>query len=187
MKCISLLSVELEHMFDNLQNWLCPPCIEDWFHFNLIEDDDDFAYICHNVISNIIKTTDLIYNPFDSNASNFINCSEFDPDLNFFCKQNLFSGHCCSYFLGETLNEKKSNVLVAEILNFSLFVTLISIAWKRTSKTLLTILIHCILIFKSLVLQRHGLMISHVNFMIWKLWNLKTTSTQQNWRWCSHL
>ena len=128
MKCISLLSVELEHMFDNLQNWLCPPCIEDWFPFNLIEDDDDFAYICHNVISNIIKTTDLIYNPFDSNASNFINCSEFDPDLNFFCEQNLFSGHCCSYFLGETLNEKKSNVLVAEILNFSLFVTLISIA-----------------------------------------------------------
>ena len=106
MKCISLLSVELEHMFDNLQNWLCPPCIEDLFPFNHIEDDDEFAYLCHNGISNIIKISDLIYNPFDSNASNSINCSEFDPDLNFFCEQNLFSGHCCPYFLEETFNEQ---------------------------------------------------------------------------------
>ena len=106
MKCISLLPVELEHKFDNLQNWLCPPCIEYLFPFNRIEDDDEFAYLCHNGISNIIQTSDLIYNPFDSNASNFINCSEFDPYWNFFCEQNLFSGHCCSYFLEETLNEQ---------------------------------------------------------------------------------
>ena len=90
MKCISLLSVELEHMFDNLQNWLCPPCFEDLFPFNHIEDDDEFAHLCHNGISNIIKISDLIYNQFDSNASNFINCSEFDPNLNFFSEQNYF-------------------------------------------------------------------------------------------------
>ena len=78
-----------------------------WFvSFNHIEDDDKFAYLSHNGKSNIIKTSDLIYNPFDSNANNFINCSEFDPDLNFFCEKNLFSGHCCSCFLEETCNEQ---------------------------------------------------------------------------------
>ena len=106
MKCISLLSVELEHLLDNLQNWLCPPCTDDLFPFNHIEDDDKFAYLSHNGKSNIIKTSDLIYNPFDSNANNFINCSEFDPDLHFFCEQNIFSGHCCSCFLEETFNEQ---------------------------------------------------------------------------------
>ena len=45
-----------------------------------------------------LSTSTLIYNPFQSNEADYFIGSEFDPDLNFSYKQNLFSGFICNYY-----------------------------------------------------------------------------------------
>ena len=47
---------------------------------------------------NELRTSTLIYNPFQSNEADYHIGSEFDPDINFYCEQNTFSGFLCKYY-----------------------------------------------------------------------------------------
>ena len=62
----------------------------------------------------------LIYNPFQSNENDYIIGSDFDPDLNFYCEQNVFSGSLWKYFTEESFNEKISSLCTEDVLSFSL-------------------------------------------------------------------
>ena len=68
------------------------------FPFNCIDDDIDFieAYQCSP--QNELRTSTLNYNPFQSNEADYFFGSEFDPDLNFYYEQTIFSGFVCSYY-----------------------------------------------------------------------------------------
>ena len=77
----------------------------DIFPFNSIEEDVEFIQTCQTTPQNELRTSTLIYNPFESNeADNHIG-SEFDPDINFYCEQNIFSGFLCKYYTEDSFNE----------------------------------------------------------------------------------
>ena len=83
-------------MQDDIHNskcdWLCSNCLADIFPFNQIEDENEFIDECQLRMKASLKISDLIYNPFESNSSNDRLCSDFDPDINFYAEENLFSG-----------------------------------------------------------------------------------------------
>ena len=83
-----------------------------------MESEDDFINECHCRLETGCKTSQLIYNPYDSNRCDFHACSDFDPDLNFYNEQNLYTGYLCKCVLeGQfnenllSLNRPNSNVL----------------------------------------------------------------------------
>ena len=75
------------------------------FPFNHMESEDDFINECHCRLETWCKTSQLIYNPYDSNRSDFHACSDFDPDLNFYNEQNLYTGYLCKYVIEGQFNE----------------------------------------------------------------------------------
>ena len=95
-------------------------CNIDIFPFNNLEDGVDFVQACQKIPQNELLTSTLIYNPFQSNENDYIVGSEFDPDLNFYCEQNVFSGFLCKYFTEESFNEKISSLCTEDVLSFSL-------------------------------------------------------------------
>ena len=90
------------------------------FSFNAIEDDVDFTEACGVTSRNKLKTSNLIYNPFDSNEPDYIIGSEYDPDINFYCEKNLFSGFCCKYYSENTFNDKMCSFLLNNTQSFSM-------------------------------------------------------------------
>ena len=74
---------KLDYLKNNLFNCLCQACLIEMFPFNHMENSDEFINECHCRSETGCKTSQLIYNPYDSNRSNFHACSDFDPDLNF--------------------------------------------------------------------------------------------------------
>ena len=63
---------------------MCGACIRDLFPYNQLEDDDDFSQAILMNLKKEIKISNLIYNPHESNLFDYNNCTEFDPDVNFF-------------------------------------------------------------------------------------------------------
>ena len=105
MKCITLDYSEQDYLKNNLCNWLCQACLVEIFPFNHMESEDDFINECHCRLETGCKTSQLIYNPYDSNRYDFHACSDFDPDLNFYNEQNLYTGYLCKYVLEGQFNE----------------------------------------------------------------------------------
>ena len=89
-KCISL---ETDYIRQLKENWLYGSCITDIFPFNKLENEDDFRQEILMKLENELIIWNLIYNPHESNSFDFSYCDEFDPDANFFCQQNIFSGY----------------------------------------------------------------------------------------------
>ena len=106
MKCISLVSADLDYMLTNIHNWMCIQCTSNLLPFNQIEDDNDFVLACCIQPCNELLSSDLIYNPFGSDREDIDNQNEFDPDQNFYSEQNLFNGFSCRYYLEDSFNEK---------------------------------------------------------------------------------
>ena len=104
MKCISLISADLDYMLTNIHNWMCIQCTSNLLPFNQIEDD--FVLACCIQPCNELLSSDLIYNPFGSDREDIDNQNEFDPDQNFYNEQNLFNGFSCRYYLEDSFNEK---------------------------------------------------------------------------------
>ena len=105
MKCLTLDYSQLDYLKNNLFNWLYQACLIEIFPFNHMENNDEFINECHWRLETGCKTSQLIYNPYDSNRSNFHAFSDFDPDLNFYNEQNLFTGYLCKYVLEDQFNE----------------------------------------------------------------------------------
>ena len=105
MKCITLEYSEQDYLKNNRGNRLCQACLVEIFPFNHIESEDDFINECHCRLETACKTSQLIYNPYDSNRSDFHACSDFDPDLKFYNEQNLYAGYLCKYVLEGQFNE----------------------------------------------------------------------------------
>ena len=89
MKCISLEAEYISHLKESHENWLCCTCIKDPFPYNQLEDDD-FNQAILMKLENELNISNLIYNPHESNSFDYNYCTEFDPDVNFFCQQNIF-------------------------------------------------------------------------------------------------
>ena len=70
-----------------------------------MENNDEFINECHSRLETGCTTSQLIYNPNDSNRSNFFASSDFVPDLKFCNEQTLFTGHLCKYVLEDQFNE----------------------------------------------------------------------------------
>ena len=120
MKCISLEKSEQDDINDNTENWLCSNCLADIFPFNQIEDENEFINECQHKMKCSLKISDLIYNPFDANSSDDRLCSDFDPDVNFYAEENVFSGYSCRYYLEDQFNEKMNSLRVDNGQNLSL-------------------------------------------------------------------
>ena len=139
----------------NLGNWLRQACLVEIIPFNYMESEDDFIIECHCRLETGCKTSQFIYNPYDSNRSDFHACSDFDPDLNFYNKQNLYSGYLCKYVLDDKFNENlvslvslncpNSNVLSlihanlrsirANLVEFETYLQLLHIEFRRSGVT----------------------------------------------------
>ena len=120
LKCVTLNKDEQNILLTNKEIWICLKCNTDIFPFNNIEEDVEFLQACQTSSQNELLTSTLIYNPFQSNENDYIIGSEFDPDLNFYCEQNIFSGFLCKYFTDESFNEKLSSLSSEDVLSFSL-------------------------------------------------------------------
>ena len=105
MKYITLDYSEQDYLKNNLDNWLCQACLVEICPFNHMENEDDFINECHCRLETGCKTSQLIYNQYDSNQSDFHACSDFDPDLNFYNEQNVYTGYWCKYVLEGQFNE----------------------------------------------------------------------------------
>ena len=120
LKCVTLNKDEQNILLTNKAIWICLKCNIDIFPFNNIDEDVDFLQACQTSSQNELLTSTLIYNPFQSNENDYIIWSEFDPDFNFYCEQNIFSGFLCKYFKDESFNEKLSSLSSEDVLSFSL-------------------------------------------------------------------
>ena len=89
-------------------DWLCSNCLADIFPFNQIEDVNEFLHECQLRMKSSLKISDLIYSPFESNFSDDRLCSDFDPDINFYAEENLFSGCSCRFYLEDQFNDKST-------------------------------------------------------------------------------
>ena len=99
---------------------MCGACIRDLFPYNQLEDDDDFSQAILMNLEKEIKISNLIYNPHESNSFDCNYCTEFDPDVNFFCQQNIFSWYACSYYNEDSLNDKMSSFMSCDEEYFSI-------------------------------------------------------------------
>ena len=108
MKCISLETQYISQLKESHKNWLCCTCIKNLFPYNQLEDDD-FSQVILMKLENELKISNLIYNPHESNSFDYNYCTEFDPDVNFFCQQNILSGYTCLYYNEDSLNYKMSS------------------------------------------------------------------------------
>ena len=120
IKCITLNADEQKCLLENREIWICLKCNTDIFPFNCIEEDIDFIEACQCSPQNELRTSTLIYNPFQSNEADYLIGSEFDPDLNFYCEQNIFSGFVCSYYSEYSFNERMMSFCSDTMLSFSL-------------------------------------------------------------------
>ena len=120
MKCISLETDYISQLKENHENWLCGSCITDIFPFNKLENEDDFRQAILMKLENELIISNLIYNPHESNSFDFSYCDEFDPDANFFCQQNIFSGYTCPYYTEDGLNGKMSSFMSQDEQHFSI-------------------------------------------------------------------
>ena len=150
MKCISLEAEYISQLKESHENWLCCTCIKDLFPYNQIEDDD-FSQAILMKLESELKISNLIYNPHESNSFDYNYCTEFDPDVNFFCQQNIFSGYACLYYNEDSLNDKMSSFscdeeyfsichinirsLKANIQNFKNYLQLLSIKFSVIGMT----------------------------------------------------
>ena len=99
---------------------MCGACIRDLFPHNQLEDDDDFSQAILMNLEKELKISNLIYNPHESISFDYNYCTEFDPDVNFFCQQNIFSGYACSYYNEDSLNDKMSSFMSCDEEYFSI-------------------------------------------------------------------
>ena len=150
MKCISLEAEYISQLKESHENWLCCTCIKDLFPYNQLEDDD-FSQAILMKLESELKISNLIYNPHESNSFDYNYCTEFDPDVNFFCQQNIFSGYACLYYNEDSLNDKMSSFscdeeyfsichinirsLKANIQNFENYLQLLSIKFSVIGMT----------------------------------------------------
>ena len=82
---------------------ICIKCNMDIFPFYSIEEDVEFIQTYQKTPQNELRTSTPIYNPLQSNEADYHIGSEFDPDINFYCEQNIFSGFLCKYSFNENL------------------------------------------------------------------------------------
>ena len=61
-----------------------------------------------------------MYNPFQSNEADYFIGSGLDPDLNFYCEQNTFSGFVFNYYSEYSFNERMASFCSDTMLSFSL-------------------------------------------------------------------
>ena len=99
---------------------LCLNCLADIFPVNQIEDENELINECQHKMICSIKISDLIYKSFDANSSDDRLCSDFDPDVNFYAEENVFSGYSRRYFLEDQFNEKMNSLRVGNGQNLSL-------------------------------------------------------------------
>ena len=107
-------------MMHNRENWMCGVCTREIFPFNNIEDEDVFHKATQMSSRNELIVSNLIYNPLELNSFDFSFCSEFDPDVNFFCQQNLFSGYSCNYYLEDSFNDRLKSLCFSQEQVFSI-------------------------------------------------------------------
>ena len=119
MKCISLEIDYISQLKENRENWLCGCCITDIFPYNRLHDDE-FSQAILMKLENELMISNLIFDPHESNSFDLSYCTEFDPDANFFCQQNIFSGYACSYYAEGELNDKMSSFMSRDEQYFSL-------------------------------------------------------------------
>ena len=99
---------------------MCGACIRDLFPYNQLEDDDDFSQAILMNLEKELKISNFIYNPHESISFDYNYCTEFDPDVNFFCQQNIFWGYACSYYNEDSLNDKMSSFMSCDEEYFSI-------------------------------------------------------------------
>ena len=71
-------------------------------------------------LENELLISNITFNPHESNSFDLSYCTEFDPDANFFCQQNIFLGYACSYYAEDELNDKMSSFMSRDEQYFSL-------------------------------------------------------------------
>ena len=154
MKCITLKAEEHNCLSANKDAWICIKCNMDIFPFNSIEEDVEFIQTCKTTPHNELRTSTLIYNPFQSNEADYHIGSEFDLDINFYCEQNIFSGFLCKYYTEDSFNETLISFCSDYKLSFSL--CHVNIRSIKANITDFENWIWWILIFQLLELQRLG-------------------------------
>ena len=87
MKCISIVPEEMEAINNNSSEWICRKCLMHMFPFNSTNDDSKFVQLCSNEQNHGCQISDLLYNPYDSNAKEYMGFQDFDPDTNFYIKK----------------------------------------------------------------------------------------------------
>ena len=107
-------------MMHNKDNWMCCVCTKEIFPFNNIEDKDVFHEATQMSSRNEHIVSNLIYNPLESNSFDFSFCSEFDPDVNFFCQQNLLSGYSCNHYLDDSFHDRLNSLCFSQDQVFSI-------------------------------------------------------------------
>ena len=85
MKCLYLDPEYHDDIRENICPWMCPKC-NTVFPFNAIEDDVDFTQACGATSGDERMTSNLIYNPFDLNETDYIIGSVYDTDISFIVK-----------------------------------------------------------------------------------------------------
>ena len=120
IKCITLNVDEQKRSLENKEIWICLKCNTENFPFNCIEEEIDFIEACQCTPQNELWTWNLIYNLFQSNEADYFIGSEFDPDLNLYCGQNIFSGFACNYHSAYSFNERMTSFCSDTMLSFSL-------------------------------------------------------------------
>ena len=72
LKCISLDPEYHDYIRQHIDEWVCLKCNTVVFSFNAIEDNVDFIEARGATSRNEPMTSNLIYNPFDSNEPDYI-------------------------------------------------------------------------------------------------------------------
>ena len=120
MKCTYLERNMQDDIHNSKCDWLCSNWLADIFPFNQIEYENEFIDECQLRMKDSLKISGLIYNRFESNSSNDRLCSDFDPDINFYAEENLFSGYSCRYYLEDQFNEKLNSLHIDNGQNLSM-------------------------------------------------------------------
>ena len=89
------------------------------FLFNRI-DDVELIQTCQKTPRKKLRTSTLIYNHFQPNEADYHIGSEFDPDIRFYCEQNIFSGFRCKYYSEDSYHENLISFRSDYKLSFSL-------------------------------------------------------------------
>ena len=148
------------------ENWLYSNCLADIFPFNQIEDENEFINECQHKMKYSLKISVRIYKPFDVNSSDDRLCSDFDPDVNFYAEENVFSEYSCRHFLEDQFNEKMNSLCVGNGQNLSLCRINIR-SLKANLSQLESYMQGCLLNLLFLLSQRLGLM--NLIMTLWRI------------------